>query len=565
MLGELVIRQLGVIEEATFTPGPGLTVVTGETGAGKTMLILGLGMVLGVRADSSVVRNRIGIAQAIARFSDLPGDVAEAIDDVGGYLDHGELIVQRQVSSTGRSRSWVGGSSVNQGIAQDIGADLVTIHGQSEQIRLSTPERQREVLDRAAGPAMATALENYRAKYDQHKRLSGELEELTQSARERAREVDMLSFGLAEITKVDPQDGEDDALIAESRRLQDADELRDLAYTTMVALSGEEVSDSGGVLHGLTTSIKALEKVAGLDPKAQELVSSAQEVSALASDLTSQVSAYLGGLDADPVRLEWIGHRLAEIKSLTRKYGADATAVRAWAQDAENQLSQLGDSDDKITELTEEITGLELELNALADQMSQMRRDTSRKFSDQIGEELAALAMPHAKVEFRLSTLGELGPTGRDGVTLLFTANPGSDPAPLSKVASGGELSRVRLAIEVVLADSSLKQTFVFDEVDAGIGGAVGLQVGQRLAKLAAAGQVIVVTHLAQVAAFAHTHVVVEKTDNGDVTSSGLFLVEGDQRLSELARMMGGLDESSHSLAHASDLVNQAQMMMASI
>jgi DNA repair protein RecN (Recombination protein N) len=561
MLGELVIRQVGVIEEATFNPGPGLTVVSGETGAGKTMLIMGLGLVLGDRADSTVVRNRIGIAQVVARFQDLSDEVIEVVDDVGGYLDHGELIVQRQVSSTGRSRSWVGGSSVNQGIAQDIGAELVTIHGQSEQIRLSTPERQREVLDRSAGPAMAATLEKYKDKYSQLRLLETQLAELTRAAQESAREMDMLTFGLAEIEKVNLQQGEDDALRSEALRLQDADELRELAYRAMVDLSGDETSDQSGMIAGISSAMKALTKAASKDPRVEALVTQAQELSTLTGDLASSVASYVSDLNADPVRLEWIGTRLAEIKSLTRKYGPDASSVLEWAHQAEEKLGTLQDSDQLIADLRDKIAARNAEVTELASQLSDLRRRAAQRFADQISQELAALAMPHARVEFRIATLPELGPHGGDSVTMVFTANPGSDPAPLAKVASGGELSRVRLAIEVVLADDSCKQTFVFDEVDAGIGGAVGLQVGQRLKRLAAQGQVIVVTHLAQVAAVADTHAVVSKADDGEVTASGIVEVQGEERLRELARMMGGLDDSSHSIAHAGELVAQAEAM----
>ena len=561
MLTELTIRQLGVIEEATICPGPGLTVVTGETGAGKTMVVQGLSLVAGARADSSVVRNRQGTAKIEARFVDLPPDCAVQVVEAGGAIEDGELLVARQVSANGRSRSWVGGASVTQAVAYQIGSDLVTIHGQSEQVRLSTPERQRQVLDRAAGPEMAEILERYRACFDERRTLAAELEALKSTARERAREADMLAFGLAEIEKVGPEEGEDLVLTEEAKLLQDADELRADAYAAMVALAGDEDSDAVPVLTLVSEARKALHDLARRDPRAEALASQAEEISALATDLAGQTSSYLADLTADPVRLEWIETRLAELKGLTRKYGPDATAVRAWAADAQSRLADLGGSDEKIVELGERVEALDAELGDLAVRMTTLRVAAAERFGTQVATELAALAMPRARVEFSVSPLSELGPWGADSVSLLFTANPGSEPAPLGKVASGGELSRVRLAIEVVLADSSLKQTFVFDEVDSGIGGAVGLQVGGRLARLAKQGQVIVVTHLAQVAAFADTHYVVAKADDGEVTASGLTQVAGEDRLVELARMMGGLDQTSSSLAHAQELLAQAQTM----
>ena len=561
MLTELTIKQLGVIEQATLCPGPGLTVVTGETGAGKTMVVQGLSLVAGARADSSVVRNRAGTAQIEARFVDLPSGCAAAVAEAGGVVEDGELLVARQVSAAGRSRSWIGGTSVTQGVAYHIGSDLVTIHGQSEQVRLSTPERQRQVLDRAAGPHMAEILETYRAMFDQRRVLAAEAEQLESTARERAREADMLAFGLTEIEKVGPEAGEDDALAAEAKLLQDADELRADAYTAMVALAGDEDSDSSPVLTLMAAAKKALHDVARKDVRAEALADQAEEISALAVDLAGATSSYLADLTADPVRLEWIETRLAELKGLTRKYGPNATAVLEWANQSQARLAELDSSDERITEIARRLEVLDHELADMATQMTALRTGAAQKFGAQVAEELAALAMPRARVEFAITALPELGPWGADSVALLFTANPGSEPAPLGKVASGGELSRVRLAIEVVLADSSLKQTFVFDEVDAGIGGAVGLQVGQRLAQLAREEQVIVVTHLAQVAAFADTHYVVAKTDDGEVTASGLTQVAGEERLAELARMMGGLDQTSSSLAHARELLTQAESM----
>jgi len=561
MLTELTIKQLGVIEAATVCPGPGLTVVTGETGAGKTMVVQGLSLIAGARADSSMVRNRQGTAQIEARFADLPSDCAAAVEQAGGVVEDGELLVARQVSANGRSRSWVGGTSVTQAVASQIGSDLVTIHGQSEQVRLSTPERQRQVLDRAAGPEMMGVLERYRSCFEERRILTAELEALRSTARERAREADMLAFGLAEVEKVGPEEGEDTALAEEARLLQDADELRADAYTAMVALAGDEDSDSTPVLTWMAAVKKALHDVAGKDSRAEALAGQAEEISALAADLAGATSSYLADLTADPVRLEWIETRLAELKTLTRKYGPDATAVLQWANEAQIRLNELEGSDERIADLGLRIEALNSELTEMAARMTALRTRAAQNFGTQVAAELAALAMPHARVEFAVSPLSELGPWGADSVALLFTANPGSEPAPLGRVASGGELSRVRLAIEVVLADSSLKQTFVFDEVDAGIGGAVGLQVGGRLARLAREGQVIVVTHLAQVAAFADTHYVVAKTDDGEVTASGLAQVTGEDRLAELARMMGGLDQTSSSLAHARELLAEAASM----
>jgi len=563
MLSELRIKQLGVIEQASLTPGPGLTVVTGETGAGKTMVVTGLGLVAGARADASVVRNRAGLTQVEASFTQVAPACAEAVEAAGGLIEDDELLVVRQVSAAGRSRSWVGGTGVTQAVAQQIGAELVTVHGQSEQVRLSSPERQRQVLDRWAGEDMAAALARYRTLYDERKWLTQAVDELVASARERTRESDMLKFGLSEIDQVAPEEGEDAALLEEAKRLVDVDDLRRDAYIALAGLAGDDDDPQGTPALVLLASVRtALAQAARRDPAAAPLSAQAEELAALASDLAGQTSTYLADLSADPLRLEWIETRLAAIKTLTRKYGQDATAVRVWADHARERLAALEGSDERIASMTARLEVINSELVQLASEMTGLRTAAAGEFATQVAGELAALAMPHARVEFLVTPLPELGPWGADAVAMLFTANPGSEPAPLGKVASGGELSRVRLAIEVVLADSLEGQTMVFDEVDAGIGGSVGLQVGLRLARLAGRTQVIVVTHLAQVAAFATTHYVVTKSHSGGVTAADLVELTGKARLAELARMMGGLDRSASSLAHAQELVDRAAAML---
>ena len=568
MLTELHISHLGVIDEATVDLGPGLTVVSGETGAGKTLIVIGLALVTGGRADGTLVRHDTATALVEARFDQLPAELIEQVVAAGGALDGAvdglpaqtapgaELLVARQVTAAGRSRSWLGGVAVPVSLVRDL--DLVTIHGQSEQVRLSTPERQRQVLDRAAGPELDQVLRRYRRGFDQRKAVAADLAELTTASRDRAREADMLGFGLTEIRRVAPQPGEDEALRDEARRLQAADGLRQRALAAVVALTGDDTADDqASVLSSLAQARQALRQAAHDDGTAAVLAGLAEDVWALAADLAGQTAGYLAGLAADPVRLDWIEQRLAELKSLTRKYGADTSEVLAWAAVAEQRLSEIDGADERIDQLNARLVQLDAELGELAGQISASRRRAADQFAQAVAVELAALAMPSARVEFTLTPLAELGPWGADAIALLFTANPGLPAAPLAKVASGGELSRVRLAIEVVLAEPESATCFVFDEVDAGIGGVVGLAVGQRLARLAQSGQVIVVTHLAQVAAFADRQLVVVKTED-EVTASGVTEVTGQARLVELARMMGGLGETANSLAHAQELLDEA-------
>jgi DNA repair protein RecN (Recombination protein N) len=382
---------------------------------------------------------------------------------------------------------------------------------------------------------------------------------LTTHAQERAREADLLRYGLDEIGAVAPERGEDAALRAEARRLQDADDLRQRALDAVTALAGDDVGDAESVLGLMARARQALAAAATVDPAAQPLADQAAEVAALATDLVGAASGYLADVEADPLRLEAIAARLAALQGLTRKYGHTADEVIAWAEVSVARLAELDGSDDRAVAVAAEIERATAELGELADAIGALRRATAGRLQELVEQELRALAMPKARLEFAVTDLGELGPTGRDGVTILFTANPGASPQPLAKVASGGELSRVRLALEVVLAGADEPTTLVFDEVDAGIGGAVGTEVGRRLSRLAQHHQVIAVTHLAQVAAFADRHYVVAKDAADAVTTTSLVCLGEAERPAELARMMGGLADSASARAAAGELLAAAR------
>ncbi len=557
MLSELRISDLGVIAEAVLEPGPGFTAVTGETGAGKTMVVTGLSLLLGGRADSGLIRHGAGRCVVEGRWTVDEASAAE-LDDLGAELDDDELLVARQIGRS-RSRALLGGAAVPLGRAADVVTRWATIHGQSVQIRLGSADRQREVLDRYAGAEHAVVLARHAEAYAERRRAASELTELTGAARERARELDLLTFGLGEIADVDPQPGEDVALAAEAQRLQAVDELRLAAHTAGVALSGdaEAWDDTPNVLGLLATARKSLDAVVSDDPQLGPLAGRLAEASVLAADVAADLAGYADRLEADPARLEWIAERRAALQHLLRKYGASIAEVLQWAADAAERSAVLAASDDRIAVLEERIAVLDEELGQTSAAITAGRTAAASELAGRVRAELAALAMPHARIEFELAPAA-IGPHGADQVTLMFTANPGSSPAPLAKAASGGELSRVRLALEVVLASGATGQTFVFDEVDAGVGGAVALEIGRRLARLAEHAQVIVVTHLAQVAAFADAHFVVAKASDGRVTTSGITRVDGAARLDELARMMAGLEGSANAHAHAAELLSAA-------
>lgn len=577
MLEEIRIGSLGVIERSTLELGPGLTVITGETGAGKTMIVTALGLLLGGRADTGAVRTGAKTArvEGVVRVGELAG-FAAAVDAVGGEVEDDRVVLARNVSAEGRSRAFVGGASVPVSVLADLAEPLVAVHGQSDQHRLLRARAQREALDRFGGKRLAGLLASYAELYRRLEVTERELDEVVASARERAQEADLLRFGLGEIEAVAPEPGEDAALAAEESRLGYSDTLRTAAEQAREALSSEQ-GDPDALA---TTSVARalLDGVRAHDPEAGELADRLAELTYLLSDLAADVASYAARIDTDPARLAAVSERRAALTALTRKYGETIDDVLAWSERSAARLLDLDHTDERIEELRARQDELRRDLAAAAAALSAARREAAARLADDVTAELTLLAMPHARLtvavrqhEVDEPAAGTHGPllvdgrwlrltaSGADEVELLLAANTGSEPRPLGKGASGGELSRVMLALEVALAGTSPVPTFVFDEVDAGVGGAAAVEVGRRLAELARTAQVLVVTHLPQVAAYADRHVVVEKSSDGTVTSSGLSVLDEEQRERELSRMLAGLADSESALAHARELLDVAQ------
>ncbi|RKT56610.1 DNA replication and repair protein RecN [Saccharothrix australiensis] len=576
------IQGLGVIDEATLELAEGFTVVTGETGAGKTMVVTGLHLLGGGRAEASRVRNGADRAVVEGRFQAPAGSpAAKVAEEVGGEADEdGSVIAIRTVGSDGRSRAHLGGRSVPVGVLSELAEQLLAVHGQNDQLRLLRPTEQRAVLDRFAGDDVAAPLRKYRKIRDEWLRVANELTERTERARELAREADLLRHGLAEINAVEPRSGEDVELHDEARRLADADQLRETATGAQYAVSGSPDGDpdSPGAL-GLIG--EARRRLGGSeDPKLRDLEPRLVEAETLLADVGAEIASYLEHLDADPARLEQVLARQAELKSLTRKYAADVDGVIAWATDAAARLAGLDTSDEALAALAARRDALAVELAGYAEQVTAERVAAAEELGRAVSEELTGLAMPHATVEVAvrprtadasdpqaLSVGGRLlhaGESGVDDVELRLIAHPGAPALPVHKGASGGELSRVMLALEVVLSHSDPVPTLVFDEVDAGVGGRAAVEVGRRLARLARSHQVIVVTHLPQVAAFADRHLVVDKTADGVLTRSGVRVLDEAQRVVELARMLAGMDSTDTGRAHAEELLAAAKADKAS-
>ncbi|MDQ6527450.1 DNA repair protein RecN [Nocardioides sp. LHD-245] len=578
MIEEIRISSLGVIDSSTLELGPGLTVITGETGAGKTMVVTALGLLLGGRADSGVVR--AGAKQArvegLVTATALPG-LLTAVEEAGGEAEDDGIVLARNVSAEGRSRAFAGGAAVPVATLAGLAEPLVAVHGQSDQHRLLKAQTQRHALDRFG--ALEKLHAAYAAVHDRLIATERELTEVTATARERAREADLLRFGVDEVAAVAPRPGEDTELAAEEARLGHADTLRGAAEQAREALSSEHGSPDA--LAAVAAARGLLEGVRDHDTEAGALADRVAEVSYLLSDVAADVASYASRIDTDPTRLAAVSERRAALIGLTRKYGDTVDEVLAWSEQSAMRLLDLDSTDDRIKELAAEAARLRTDLAAAGTKLSEARVKAARRLGTAVTGELTLLAMPHAVVTIRVTPrvaeapsdpehpppdvlrVGErwvrFGRSGLDEVEFLLAANTGSEPRPLHKGASGGELSRVMLAVEVCLAGTSPVPTFVFDEVDSGVGGAAAVEIGRRLATLAGQAQVLVVTHLPQVAAFADRHVLVEKSSDGSVTSSGLVTLDDSGRERELSRMLAGLAESDTALAHARELLELAR------
>nr|WP_134005595.1 DNA repair protein RecN [Streptomyces sp. 846.5] len=564
------IRALGVIEDAVVELSPGFTVVTGETGAGKTMVVTSLGLLLGGKADPALVRNGAERAVVEGRVADADGSpAAQRAVEAGAELDDGALLISRTVSAEGRSRAHVGGRSVPLSLLASLGEDLIAVHGQTDQQRLLQPARQRGALDRYAGDPVALPLVEYQTAFRRLREVSARLEELTTRARERAQEADLLRFGLDEVAAAEPLAGEDLELAAESERLGHADALSSAANQAHAALAGEpadpDAVDAGTLL---AQARRAMESVRHHDPRLAALADRLSEVGYLLGDIAGDLAGYADDLDADPARLAAVEERRAVLAHLVRKYSNTGAGggpegglaeVLEWAEAAAERLTELDGDDDTIGALEEEQEQLSGTVSELAAQLTTARRAAAEDFAKAVTAELTELAMPHARVSFGITPAADFGPYGVDEVEVLLAPHPGAPPRPIAKGASGGELSRVMLAVEVVFAGADPVPTYLFDEVDAGVGGKAAVEVGRRLARLARTSQVIVVTHLPQVAAFADRHLVVEKTVDGTVTRSGVTTLSDVERVRELSRMLAGLEDSELGRAHAEELLAAAR------
>ena len=559
MIEEILIRDLGVISEAKLEFGPGLTVLTGETGAGKTMVLNALGLLLGERSDSSAIRK--GQEQAFVEGRWLLSDSAlKRIQELGIELDDQELLVNRSVSSEGRSRAALSGKSVPVGILSEIGEQLVVVHGQSDQIRLRSAVAQREALDQFAGEELAKVMNEYTGVFASWKQAATRLSEITTQLEARSREADQIRSAVEELTSLDPKPGEDVELAEKASKLTHLEELRIAATAAHNQLSSEGFDDSSDAITLVGKARRALEAVSEHDPELATLAEQLKEIGFSLNETSASISGYLASLDSEGGQeLERVQQRRADLTSAMRKYGPTLDDVISFFENSGARLLELDSSDKEIQELTALDQSLSKQASALAKTITELRTKAASFLAKAVTAELGALAMNGASLEVTVTQGSELAAHGADQVAILLSAYPGAEPRPLGKGASGGELSRIMLAIEVVLAGSELAPTFIFDEVDAGVGGAAATEVGKRLATLAQNAQVIVVTHLPQVAAFATRHLRVLKSVSDQYTATDVVRLDGEAVVEELARMLSGLSESESGKTHAKELLELAK------
>jgi DNA repair protein RecN (Recombination protein N) len=556
-LEEISIRSLGVIESSNIEFKPGLTVLTGETGAGKTMVLTALGLVLGSKSDSDLVRAGQERAIVTGKFA-VPKDLATQIIDAGGEIEEESVVISRTVSTAGKSRVLVGGVVSSAAAVSSFASSLVEIHAQSSSSKLTKPGVARELLDRFAGIDLTA----YQQTFDQYQQMLRRINELKEQLSQADRQIAELSELADEFAKLNPKSGELVEIENEIAKLGSVEVLNQAVSTALNLFENEDLS----AVNMLQQIRKSLDQVTGKDKQLDAITERYTESLLNLQDISSDLSSYLSQLEADPNRFEKLQDRKASLNSLLKRYGKGSDKEAAFEQllidgkSAKERIADLSGGDQRVAELQKEADSFFKQLQEQGLALSKLRKVNGEKLSSQVTDEVRSLSMPNASFVIE-QTVGDVKNSksftsnGIDEISILFSAHSGGTPLALNKVASGGELSRVMLALEVVIAEAEPIGTYIFDEVDAGVGGKAAIEVGRRLSKLSKSAQVIVITHLAQVAAWADNHLVVKKSENGLVTQSDVMEVRATERKIEIARMLSGQEDSQTAQEHAGELL----------
>jgi DNA repair protein RecN (Recombination protein N) len=557
MLEEISIHNLGVISHTRLPFTKGLTVITGETGAGKTMVLTAVQLLLGKRSDASIVRHgkeftSIEGCWNVAGLNSLP-DILET----GAVVEDDQLYINRTVNTDGKSRAVLGGKTTPASILAKIGGGLVNIHGQSDQIRLKSSVAQLDALDRYAGDKLTSALKKYGEVHQEWKELARIIKDVKVNASARQREFDDLTLAVAEISEVNPTPNEDDLLKQEIATLTNVDALKNSAVEALAAIDPEDY-EVANVFSQLVVAVKALQSAAEYDPEMQKISDKAETVLGEAQELKDALSSYLDNIDGDSIyRLNQAQERLADLNRLVRKYGVTLDDVIEYWQKSDEKLVDLNPEANNVEKLDRQFIELAKKLEEHAGIVTKIRTEAAARLSKEVNKELAGLAMAGNKLVIEIN-VGSFSSTGADEVNFMLKMPGATNARPINKAASGGELSRIMLALEVVLANPDITPTFIFDEVDSGVGGATAIEIGKRLSSLAAEAQVIVVTHLPQVAAYADNHLRVQKSSTDTFTETSVAQLSTEDRLEELARMLSGMSNSETGRAHAAELLEHA-------
>lgn len=560
MLEEISIKDLGVIQSARLPFTKGFTVITGETGAGKTMVLTALSLLLGKRSDSSLVRHGAELTSVEGCWNVTNLTILPAIEEVGAVLeDDNTLYMNRTVHKDGKSRAVVGGKSTPAATLATIGEGLVNIHGQSDQIRLKSATAQREALDSYAGEKLQQALQTYQNTYKQWKDLTALIKDIKTNMVSRQHEYEELTKNLEELEKISPVKGEDEALQAEAAMLANVETLQEGANEAQQYLSNDDYNTTD-VITALNNVVRALSHISEYDPKIKELYELAESVKINTEELSSELATYLSNIDTDSLeRLNEVQERRAQLNVLIRKYGITLDDVIEYWEKAFQRLEQLGPEGADLETLEKKLAETQAALSTEAQTLTQIRQTAKTELEEKVNAELAGLMMAGNKLQINLTTSTGYTSYGVDEISFMLKTPGAAEPRPINKAASGGELSRIMLALEVVLANPKITPTFIFDEVDSGVGGATAIEIGKRLAQLAKEAQVIVVTHLPQVAAFADNHLRVLKSASDNFVATDVKQLTKEEQVEELARMLSGLADSETGKSHALELLEKAK------
>ena len=562
-LEEISIRSIGVIEHSTLEISPGLTVLTGETGAGKTMILTALNLILGGKSDSSLVRKGSERLVASGSFS-VPKSLQDSFEAHGLQVEDGQLILTRTVNADGKSKATSNAISVPSSALAAASENLVEVHAQAANLNMTKAAKQRDLLDRFGGKELQSALVNYQSELANYHELKSRISAMKKSIDSRDAQLGELREFAAVMGKLKLERGELQEIITEIGRLSSVEDLRMAAQNASSVIEEEE----SGSLTTLGITRKSLDSVRAKDPQIEELYQRVSEAFFLVDDAKGVLASYIANLEADPARLDYLNARKAEINALIKKYGGsqsaddELTSLIERFESSKNAIADLEGGDERLKELETELVGIKKKLVAAAKSLTSIRTENAAKLSKEVTKEIQQLSMPHTSFHCQVQSAdynalkeSDFTALGCDEIAMLMQGHKDGPLVPLAKGASGGEMSRVMLALEVVLAATHPVGTYVFDEVDAGVGGKAAIEVGRRLHALSQHAQVIVVTHLPQVAAWADSHFVVTKNSDGSVTESNVRKVVKEDRVEEIARMLAGMESSTSAREHATELL----------